>query len=65
MPVQKIRSSRARTHARRSQWKTSIPDLVKCPNCQSLRRAHVACPTCGYYNSRTYSKAVRSVFVEK
>ena len=32
MAVPKRRMSRANTHARRSQWKASVPQLMACPN---------------------------------
>jgi large subunit ribosomal protein L32 len=46
--------SRANTHARRSQWKASVPQLAACSNpaCGELKPPHVACPTCGQYAGR-------------
>ncbi len=54
MAVPKRRMSRANTHARRSQWKASAPQLMACPNkaCGKPKPPHVACPNCGQYNGR-------------
>jgi large subunit ribosomal protein L32 len=52
--VPKRRMSRSNTRSRRSQWKTSAPNLVTCTNraCRQPKLPHVACPTCGTYNGR-------------
>jgi large subunit ribosomal protein L32 len=50
--VPKRRTSRANTHSRRSQWKTSAPTLVDCPRCHQRKLPHVACSVCGTYNDR-------------
>ncbi|HEY3293344.1 MAG TPA: 50S ribosomal protein L32 [Candidatus Nanopelagicaceae bacterium] len=52
MPVPKRKMSRSKTRSRRSQWKTTAAALVACPQCQSPRLQHTACPTCGTYNRR-------------
>jgi large subunit ribosomal protein L32 len=44
--------SRSNTRSRRSQWKTSAPTLVACPQCHSPKLPHAACPTCGTYRRR-------------
>lgn len=46
--------SRANTRDRRSQWKTTAPTLVTCPNraCGEQKLPHIACPSCGTYNNR-------------
>lgn len=44
--------SKARTRRARSNWKMSVPNLVECPRCHTLKRPHVACKTCGYYNGK-------------
>jgi large subunit ribosomal protein L32 len=46
--------SRANTHARRSQWKTTVPTLAICPNraCGALTPPHQACTNCGQYKGR-------------
>ncbi|HEV7788261.1 MAG: large subunit ribosomal protein [Pseudonocardiales bacterium] len=54
MAVPKRRMSRSNTHSRRSQWKTSAPNLAPCSNraCRALKPPHLACPTCGQYDGR-------------
>ncbi|MBP5426549.1 MAG: 50S ribosomal protein L32 [Clostridiales bacterium] len=44
--------SKARTGKRRSQWKLSVPNLVKCPQCHELKLPHRVCRACGYYNGK-------------
>jgi large subunit ribosomal protein L32 len=46
--------SRSNTRARRSQWKTTVPTLVTCPNraCGEVKLPHTACPTCGQYDGK-------------
>ncbi len=51
MAVPKRRTSRANTHARRSQWKAAAPSLSKCPR-GHVTRPHTVCPTCGRYGDR-------------
>jgi len=63
MAVPKNKRPRSRTHSRRSQWKTTAPELVICPDCNTPKKSHIACPTCGKYKDRTYKKAIRSEFV--
>lgn len=41
--------SKARTGARRSQWKLTAPNLVECPHCHSLKLLHRVCKECGHY----------------
>ncbi len=54
MAVPKRRMSRSNTRSRRSQWKTTAPNLVTCSNraCRQPRLSHVACPHCGTYDGR-------------
>ena len=50
MAVPKRHLSQARRDKRRSNvWTLEAPALVKCSNCGSLKRAHQACGSCGYY----------------
>ncbi len=51
MAVPKRRTSRSNTHSRRSQWKTSAPQLAKCDRGHVIL-AHTACTTCGRYAGR-------------
>ena len=49
MAVPKRRTSKARKHLRRANWKLSVPGMVACPNCGELIKSHVVCKHCGYY----------------
>ncbi|MDR0432037.1 MAG: 50S ribosomal protein L32 [Bifidobacteriaceae bacterium] len=62
MAVPKRRTSRANTHSRRSQWKTTATALTVCPRCGAKTRPHTACPSCGTYKGRGYAEAQRSEF---
>lgn len=48
--------SKARTGKRRSQWKLSLPSLVKCPQCHDFKLPHKVCKECGYYNGKEVIK---------
>ncbi|HSL27097.1 MAG TPA: 50S ribosomal protein L32 [Acidimicrobiia bacterium] len=52
MAVPKKKSSRMRTHHRRSAWKVSKPATSVCPQCRAQKLPHRACPTCGSYRGR-------------
>lgn len=54
MAVPKRRMSRSNTRSRRSQWKTTAPTLVTCPNraCRQPKPPHILCPSCGTYDGR-------------
>ncbi|HEY9059007.1 MAG TPA: 50S ribosomal protein L32 [Pseudobacteroides sp.] len=54
--------SKSRTGKRRSQWKLSAPNLVKCPQCHALKIPHRVCKECGYYIVK--DKAVQVIKVE-
>lgn len=60
MAVPKRKMSRSNTRARRSQWKMTPATLSTCPQCKSPRLGHQACRTCGAYNRRTYTEAIRT-----
>lgn len=60
----KRRVSRANTHTRRSSWKAKAVPLSLCPKCNSEKRAHYACPTCGQYKDQQYAKAVVSTIAK-
>ena len=54
----KRKHSKARTRARRSQYKVKdVPQTHECPNCANAKLMHRACPTCGHYRGR----AIREV----
>jgi large subunit ribosomal protein L32 len=50
--VPKRKVSKARQGERRAHLSIAPPPLVECDHCHELKRAHHACPTCGYYNGR-------------
>jgi large subunit ribosomal protein L32 len=52
MALPKRKHSRSRRDKRRANWKLAAPTLVKCPGCQRLKPAHVACPACGRYSAK-------------
>jgi large subunit ribosomal protein L32 len=52
MAVPKKKSSRMRTHQRRSAWKASKPAMAICPQCSARKLPHRACPNCGTYRGR-------------
>ena len=52
MGVPKRKVSKARQGERRAHLAISVPPLVECAHCHELKRAHHACPTCGYHAGR-------------
>jgi large subunit ribosomal protein L32 len=52
MAQPKQRRSKSNTRSRRSNWKTSAPEVSTCPQCHQPRRPHFACSNCGFYNGR-------------
>lgn len=52
MPVPKYRTSASKRDMRRSHHKLTAPGLSSCPNCQEIKRPHVACHSCGHYAGR-------------
>lgn len=58
--VPKRKMSRSNTRSRRANWKASATPVQACPVCNSPKQGHQACPSCGAYNGRQYSAAVRS-----
>ncbi len=52
MGVPKRKVSRARQGERRSHLALSLPALEECPHCHQPKRAHHACPNCGWYKGR-------------
>ncbi len=54
MAVPKRKMSRSNTRARRSQWKTTAPTLVPCPNraCGELKLPPPACSNRGQYDGK-------------
>mgnify|MGYP000324021455 CR=1 FL=1 len=56
MAVPKKKSSKARTHKRRANWKLSLPGIVACPQCGETKLAHRVCKHCGYYDKKQVVK---------
>ncbi|HSM15107.1 MAG TPA: 50S ribosomal protein L32 [Thermoanaerobaculia bacterium] len=52
MGVPKRRVSRARQGDRRAHQTLVLPQLEDCPHCHQKKRAHRACPNCGFYAGR-------------
>ncbi|MBS1536392.1 MAG: 50S ribosomal protein L32 [Bacteroidetes bacterium] len=52
MPNPKRRHSKSRRDKRRTHYKAVAPTTSTCPNCNSVKLSHAACPDCGYYNGR-------------
>lgn len=52
MALPKRKYAKARQGKRRSHLALSIPTLVDCPQCHSLKLPHHVCLTCGSYAGR-------------
>ena len=50
VPKRKWSKKRSRTH--RANWKINPVNLVRCPQCHSLKAVHRVCKVCGYYDGR-------------
>ena len=48
----KRKYAKARQGRRRNHLGLSPPSLVNCPQCQSPKLPHHACPTCGTYDGK-------------
>ena len=46
------RTSKAKKGMRRGHIKLANPGLSACPNCGELRKPHIVCPSCGYYDGK-------------
>ncbi len=56
MAVPKRRTSKSVTRSRRSHHSLPTLALVTCSNCQELKRPHLVCPKCGYYQGKEIIK---------
>lgn len=52
MAVPKGKISKARRNSRKANWKVSTPSIVECPNCHEMKKPHMICKKCGYYNGK-------------
>jgi large subunit ribosomal protein L32 len=50
--VPKRRTPPSKQGTRRSHHRVVAAQLVRCPQCRSMRANHRACPVCGTYNGR-------------
>ena len=51
-PLPKRKIAHARQGERRSHFKLEAKALMNCPQCNTPKLPHHACPTCGSYNGR-------------
>lgn len=49
MAEPKKKQTKTRTDKRRSTKNVSIPQGIRCPQCQSLTKRHQVCVQCGFY----------------
>ncbi|MEE8576202.1 MAG: 50S ribosomal protein L32 [candidate division Zixibacteria bacterium] len=56
MPLPKRRHSPTRGKKRRTHWKLTAPNVIKCEHCNQSRLPHHICPHCGWYKGRTVLK---------
>jgi large subunit ribosomal protein L32 len=52
MAVPKRKTSKSRRDKRRAQHSIDSPRVNVCPRCNSPKRPHHVCPTCGFYKDR-------------
>ncbi len=52
MAVPKRKVSKTRRDKRKANWKLTAPNLVRCPQCHTLKEQHKVCKECGYYNGK-------------
>lgn len=52
MGLPKRKTSHAAQGDRRAHAALTAPALEACPHCHEQKRAHHACPNCGYYGGR-------------
>ena len=50
MAVQKSKTSKQRTNTRFANFKAPKATLVECPQCHELKKNHMVCANCGYYD---------------
>lgn len=51
VPARKTSKAKKRMR-RRGHIKLNVPGLTPCPNCGELRKSHMVCPNCGYYDGK-------------
>lgn len=50
MAVPKRKKSKMRVRQRKGHIKAEVAQVGKCSNCGAPKRAHRACPECGFYD---------------
>lgn len=53
----KSRHSKQRTRKRRTHYKLSTPNVIKCGNCGEAVLSHHVCKSCGFYRGKQITKA--------
>jgi len=52
MAVPKRKKGRAKTNARRANWKDTAENTQACPQCHEPKLPHRVCGVCGYYKGK-------------
>ncbi|MEI8390538.1 MAG: 50S ribosomal protein L32 [bacterium] len=55
MAVPKKRAGKCAQGHRRSHWKATLSETVKCSNCNEVALAHTVCTSCGFYGGKLVS----------
>ena len=56
MAVPKKRAGKCAQGHRRSHWKATLPEMVKCSNCNEMALTHTVCTNCGFYGGKLVSE---------
>jgi len=56
MSVPKRRKTSSKTKMGRSHQALKMKQLISCPNCKEMIKAHRACPNCGQYKAKVVLK---------
>jgi large subunit ribosomal protein L32 len=51
-PLPKRKISTRRKGKRRASINIKLPHLGKCDHCGKMKKAHVVCPSCGFYKNK-------------